>query len=150
MICATRNIIIFNKHLDPETRRNAYRPTLIKGVSLYDRRETSKNGGFHSGQSNYMLRIPYDATVQDGRTYEAAAEYDADESAAGHWTVHTDDYIVVLEGWDVEISGACFEQDIKELARTNGYQGRAIQIDDFSDNTGRGSDRVKHWRIGGA
>lgn len=150
MICADRDITIFNKFTDPETRRTAYRPTLINGCSLYDRHETSKNGGFHSGQSDYSVRIPYDAEIQDGRIYESAVFYDADEQAGEHWTIHTEDYIVVWEDEGLEIANSVFEPDIIALAKQHGYQGLAIQIDDYADNTRRGSDRVKHWRIGGA
>ena len=97
MICADRDIILLNKKLDMETRREVYIPTQISGVSIYDNRQSSRGGEFHEESEAFKIRVPIRARVQDGRTYLPETHYDAltAEEAAAYWTLHTEDMIIV-------------------------------------------------------
>ncbi len=156
MICADRDIILLNKKLDKETRRDVYIPTRISGVSVYDKRQSSKDGGFHEETEDFKIRIPISADVQQDKQYIPEAHYDTltVEKAVDYWTLHNEDLIIIIEaGLDSEL--AVFETDVitseqaEALAKKIGFQKEIIRIVDYSDNTHRGSNRVKHWRIGG-
>lgn len=158
MICADRDIILLNKKLDKETRREVYIPTQISGVSVYDNRQSSRDGVFHEESETFKIRIPLKARVQDGRTYLPETHYDARtaEAAASYWTLHTEDMIIVSATSFEDVNTSVFEtgavdmQQAEEMADSIGFQKDLIRIVDYSDNTLRGSAKVKHWRIGGA
>lgn len=160
MICATRDIILFNKRLDEEERRDMYIPVQISGVSVYDNRQSTKEGGFHSQSDDFKIRIPISADVQDGRTYLPETQYDAlpDDDASGYWTIHTEDMIVICAADILDVNTSVFTSDsellepdaVETIADEVGFQKEVIHITSYADNTLRGSDRVKHWRIGGA
>ena len=158
MICADRDIILLNKKLDKETRRDVYITTQISGVSIYDNRQSSRDGVFHEDSEAFKIRVPIKARVQGGRTYLPETHYDAltVEEAAAYWTLHTEDMIIVsTTGFD-DVNTSAFEtgavdmQQAEEMAAVIGFQKELIRIVDYSDNTLRGSAMVKHWRIGGA
>lgn len=158
MTCADRDIILLNKRLDRETRRDVFIPTQISGVSVYDNRQSSKDSGFHKDSETFKIRIPIGAQVQDGRTYIPETHYDAlsDSEAREHWTIHNED-LIILSAYsfgDVNISAfgtdAVTMQQAEEFAHMAGFQKEIISIADYSDNTLRGSRSVRHWRIGGA
>lgn len=158
MICATRDIILLNKRLDRASRRDVYIATQISGVSIYDNRQSSKDGGFHSETENFKIRIPISAEVQGGREYLPETHYDTsgDEEIEGKWTLHNEDLIIVCASTFGDVNTSVFETDAvttdqaEAMAKLVGFQKELIHIVDYSDNTLRGSDAVKHWRIGGA
>ena len=80
-----------------------------------------------------MIRIPYPQEEKYVRT---------GYSGIG-WTLRNGDLIVPGAHQVGDVSKA----DITELAKTAGVD--VITITDFANNTIHGSDRVKHWRIGG-
>lgn len=157
MICATRDIILLNKRLDKASRRDVFIPTQISGVSIYDNRQSSSDGGFRSETEAFKIRIPIGARVQDGRTYLPETHYDAltVEEAAAHWTLHNEDLIIVSASRFEDVNTSAFEtaavttQQAEEMADSVGFQKELVRIVDYSDNTLRGSAAVKHWRIGG-
>lgn len=157
MICADRDIIILNKRLDRESRRDVFIPTQISGVSIYDNRQSSRDGGFHAETEAFKVRIPVGAQAQDGRTYLPETHYDAltDEEAKAHWTLHNEDLIIVSTSRFEDVNTSAFEtavtmQQAEEMADSAGFQKELVHIVDYSDNTLRGSIAVRHWRIGGA
>lgn len=158
MICADQDIILLNKRLDTEARRDVFIPTQISGVSIYDNRQSSSDGGFHSEKEAYKIRIPIGAQVQDGRTYLPETHYDAltAAEAEAYWTLHNEDLIIVSASGFEDVNTSAFEtaavtmQQAEEMADSVGFQKTLVLIVDYSDNTLRGSDAVKHWRIGGA
>lgn len=157
MICATRDIVLLNRTVDRSTRRDAFHATKISGVSVYDSRQSSKNGGLRSENETFKIRIPIKAVVQAGRTYMPETYYDLlpSEEAASHWTIHNEDLIIVCASAFDDIDTAAFEADpatieqAEALANAIGFQRELISINSYADNTLRGSDAVKHWRIGG-
>ena len=157
MICATRDIILLNRRVDNHTRRDGFYATKISGVSIYDHRESSKTGGLRAETETYKIRIPITAEIQDGRTYMPETYYDLLplEDIAEHWTIHNEDMVIVCASAFEDIDAAVFDTEpvsierVEALADSIGFQRELISINSYADNTMRGSDAVKHWRIGG-
>ena len=63
MIAATHDIILLNKSLDKETRRDVYTATLVSGVSVYNRTQSTADNNFHELAEKYKIRIPITAVV---------------------------------------------------------------------------------------
>lgn len=92
-------ITVFNKRLSAD-RREVYFPTCIRSASFLENKSSGHStDGAHSQSLAYKLRIPANATVQNGRGYVSEAEYARmdDAAAAGCWTLQTGDYVVPME-----------------------------------------------------
>lgn len=155
MIAAIHNIILFNKRLDTETRRDVFVATFISGVSVYSNKQSTTDKNFHETTEKYKIRIPITAKVQSNKVYLPELRYDKLTSAETkeYWTLHTEDFIVVCSSDDIKnpvFDSAVTQQQAEEIAKSYGIFNNLIYIVDYSDNTLRGSKRTKHWRIGGA
>lgn len=155
MIAATHNIILFNKRLDSETRRDVFIATFISGVSVYNNKHSTSDDNFHRATENFKIRIPITANIQNNKTYIPETRYDDlnFSEAMEYWTLHTEDLIIVYGSENIDFSlleSALSQQQIEEIANNYGLQKEVISVVDYSDNTLRGSKRTKHWRIGGA
>ena len=139
-------VTVFNARAGSD-RREVFMPTVIGGASYQEVRGASSSKGVHSESLSFKLRIPIDAKVQDDRSYVGEAAYKAlsDDDAKQHWTLRKGDYIIAgaYEGSE-ELS----QQELDAVAK--GMCKELIRIAEYADNTLRGSDAVKHWRIGGA
>ena len=149
MITADRNIVLFNKYHDPVGMRGVFIPTAISGVSYHESLGTAQNDINRSQQFTYKIRIPVSATIQGDRTYIKADKFKA--SPEGHWTLHGGDYVLVMDPGAVapELTGTYTEMQVKAMAGTGNYSSPEILVMDYADNTLRGSDATRHWRIGG-
>lgn len=138
MIC-NANITIVNRKRDSE-RNEVLMPTVIKNVAWHS---SSNATGGNSASSNdtVKVRIPIDADF-GGKTYVPRVLYDAMsiEEAKEHWTLAERDIIVRGEVTEEEISQTKLAEQFHELFLINSY----------SDNTDLGTDRIKHWRVGGS
>ena len=143
MINADRNIILFNLRLDKTDRREKLIPTRIKGVSFYDTRSSS---GTDSRQENldFKIRIPITAQVEEGRVYIDERLYAelTDEEALKYWTLQKGCYVI-------EDQGDSFRNEPITTDSLKEARPDIITVMEYADNTRRGSDMVKHWRIGG-
>ena len=128
------DITIYNCRLDEETRREAYYPTVIRGVSYHESIGESGSPKNRSEASGYEIRIPLNADTS-GREYVDAGTYRGLSDASGYWTIQEDD-----------------------LIRIGCYPGPAVYLDELrdakymiignhADNTKRGSRFTRHWRI---
>lgn len=130
-------ITIYNRRR--KGRESVLIPTVISEASwFYGRRAV--RGQFIDSDDSYQVRIPYGADTS-GKTYVNPAQYAemADEEAAGYWTIQIDD--IVLKGeYSSQVTD---ERELRELTDD------LFVVNTFADNTIRGSDAVKHWRIGG-
>lgn len=130
-------ITIYNRRRSG--RESKLIPTVISEASwFYGRRAV--RGQFIDSDDSYQVRIPYGADTS-GKTYVNPAQYAAmaDEEAAGYWTIQIDD--IVLKGeYSSQVTD---ERELRELTDD------LFVVNTFADNTIRGSDAVKHWRIGG-
>ena len=98
-------------------------------------------------------------TLQKVLSYEEEYKKLSDEEAERYWTIQKNAYImqgeyVTAEQWQFDTfsfrSGVILKEAIEDLAKLRKYDESFITITEYADNTVRGTDRTKHWRIGGA
>ena len=137
------DITIFNAVYDSTTRNEKFIPTVIRNVSLFVAETANTNDGVWTEQSSYKIRVPYlDATIEGVREYVPQERYTGDSST---WTLRHGDLIAL----------GVYASDTASLTRdaaiewASGAGVKMISISDYADNTIRGSDATKHWRIGG-
>lgn len=138
-------VTVFNARAGSD-RCEVFMSTVISGASYQEVRGASSSKGVHSESLSFKLRIPIDAKVQDDRSYVGETAYKAlsDGDVKKHWTLRKGDYVIVgaYEG-----SEALSQQELDAIAK--GMCKELIRISEYADNTIRGTDAVKHWRIGG-
>ena len=133
-------ITIFNARFLAKTRSEVYLPTVIQNVSFYESHASSATDGVWTDDSAYKFRIPFvGAGIQNDRTYRKADDFY--RSDVEGWTIRKGD-IVMLGAYAGDKTSLTMA-DLKALGK------KLIAVTDFADNTIRGSDAVKHWRIGG-
>lgn len=140
------DITIFNGRYQKDTRTEAYVPTTIRNVSLLVSDGVNTNDGVWTDQATYKIRIPFiGAEVQDGREYEFEELYRASDDPDA-WTIRKGDYIVtgLYDGDKTLLTKA----ELDAWAKSKGL--KLVSITEYADNTIRGCDATKHWRIGGA
>lgn len=135
------DITIFNRRYDAAERTEQFYPSRIKGVSLYKRRGTTAQNQEISSADVFTVRIPIDADME-GKTYMEAMAYEAlsDDDFSGYWTLQPGAIIVrgLVES----------DEPIPEVDLEKAYPD-VIRIVNFTDNTDRATDAMKHWRVGG-
>lgn len=141
------DITIFNARISNATRSEVFIPTTIKGVSYYESEGVNTNDGVWTDRSVYKLRVPYiGAEIQESRVYLPEKRYRTAESAEGYWSIREGDFLLLTE-----FIGEKESYTSKEIAAIAEELGlKPITVTEYADNTVRGSDTVKHWRIGGA
>lgn len=139
---ATDDVTIFNLRVGADRREKFY-ATRILGVSWYGTKGQSVSDTNRKEKAQCVIRIPVTATVEDGKQYISEEKYKklSDEEAERYWTIQKNAYIV---------RGAILKEDIEDLAKLRKYDESFITITEYADNTLRGTDRTKHWRIGGS
>jgi hypothetical protein len=132
------DITVYNKKYDPEDRTDYFIPTVINGVSLFYRRRSTISKGVQTKGLTAVIRIPTTAHMS-GKEYVSPEAYRGYSSVDNFWTVQIGDLVVpcVVDDPSPRIDS--------ELARD--YE--VIVVQEFTDNTTRGSENMKHWRIGG-
>ena len=87
-----------------------------------------------------VIRIPATATVEAGKQYISEEKYKklSDEDVEKYWTIQKNAYI--MRG---TYEGEIPDNPLKSIENL-------VTITEFADNTIRGTNRTKHWRIGGA
>ncbi|MCD8208337.1 MAG: hypothetical protein LUD72_10405 [Bacteroidales bacterium] len=161
MICATEDIIVLNTRYDAETRREKLLPTAIRGASVYQsvaqKSAATQTGDNRSDNTVYKIRIPLAAGSAYGKTYVPEAQYAdlTNDEAETHWTLQKGCYIMLrmLDSWEWDpfsfIDGETYNEDISDAQLLRRADSRYITVTEYSDDTRRGSDAVKHWRIEG-
>ena len=156
-----QDITIFNLRLDKETRREVFVPTNISEVSFVDVRSSSGSASEREENLAFKIRIPISARVQDARTYIPEDKYKLldDEEVKKYWTLQKGCYIITgtifYNGeWKFDdfafSSGVITSSRIRDFLDLFKYDRDIVRVTEYSDNTRRGSDAVKHWRVGGA
>lgn len=138
-------VTIFNRRLGAD-RREQYFPTCILDASYLEAKGSVQSSGVRSEKLTYRLRIPAGARTQDGRSYMGEAAYRAlaEDEAAGHWTLQKGDILLIRE---TGLTEPLDEAALKGLAAF--LAADVITVTEYADNTIRGTDAVRHWRIGG-
>lgn len=133
------DVTIFNLRIGVDRRERFY-ATKILGVSWYGSKGQVVSDTNRKSTMQCVIRIPYTATVEGGKQYISEEEYKklSDEDVEKYWTIQKNAYIMrgIYEG---EIP----DNPLKSIENL-------VTITEFADNTIRGTDRTKHWRIGGA
>ena len=158
MITANRIITVFNARADKEKRREVFIPTNIFGTSFYELDSSKFSGGVRSEEITCKIRIPFGARIEAGRTYLPESQYKtlADEDALFYWTLQKGSYILLastaVTAWGTgayDLGRPITKEELTALCHETRYTGRLISVVEYADNTQRGSQAVKHWRIGG-
>lgn len=138
------DITLFNKFFDKENRQDVFLPTVIRGVSLYMKSGSSGDLKYRESTATYKIRIPIDADMGESSFVDPVAykQLQKDE-AVKHWTLQPDS-VIIPEIVDVAELG----ESVSLTDLTKKY-GTFITVTDYSDNTTRGIQSMKHWRIGG-
>lgn len=154
------DITIFNQVIGAD-RREVFVPTMIAGAFWYDVRSMSQSDRYREGNSKVIIRIPYDAEIQDDRIYLPEEQYKRlkQEDIEKYWTIQKNAY--VLKRHMVQADKWLFDSFSFRYGKITGLIPEEVQqlrmededfftIVEYADNTQRGSNRMKHWRIGGA
>lgn len=134
------DVTIFNLRIG-EDRREKFAATRILGVSWYGTKGQAVSGTDRKATAQYVIRIPHTAIVEGGKKYIGEEEYRnlSDEDAEKYWTIQKGAYIVRGQ-----------YEELTDLAKLRQCNEDFVTITEFADNTVRGTDATKHWRIGGA
>lgn len=154
------DVTIFNLRIGAYRREKFY-ATRILGVSWYRTEGQSVSDNNRKAATKCVVRIPFNAITEGEKQYISEEEYKklSDEEAERYWTIQKNAYImqgeyVTAEQWQFDTfsfrSGVILKEAIEDLAKLRKYDESFITITEYADNTVRGTDRTKHWRIGGA
>lgn len=133
------DITIFNKVLDPETRSDVFRPTVIRGVSIHMVLGSSSSKKNQDRLQDARIRIPITADT-GGKKYVPSFRYKSVGGEGNIWTIQVGDLVVPHIADNIEVT--------RESDLWRNFDD-VIVVKEYADNTTRGSDFVKHWRIGG-
>ena len=133
------DVTIFNLRIGAD-RRETFSATRILGVSWYESKGQVVSDTVRKGTAQCVIRIPYTATVEGGKQYISEEEYKklSDEDVEKYWTIQKNAYI--MRG---TYEGEIPDNPLKSVENL-------VTITEFADNTIRGTNRTKHWRLGGA
>lgn len=147
-----QDITIFNLRLNKEIRREYFIATNISAVSFVDTRSSGGTASERSENLHFRIRIPVNTEVQDSRTYISEDKYKLldDDEAKKHWTLQKGCYIITGNLPEGDSGSEITSEQIRDYLDLFQYDRDIVHVTEYSDNTRRGSDAVKHWRIGGA
>lgn len=132
-------ITLYNGRYNPDTKKQEYRRTQIRGIYWYTEQKTNIGDKGLVSADLYKIRIPADAVVQGGRKYIDAMKYrilTADE-VYGYWTINNGDLFV---------RGVIYD-DIEKLSDLTLKYANVGRVNSFSDNR---QGLNPHIRVGGA
>lgn len=133
------DVTIFNIRIGADRREKFY-ATRIMGVSWYGTKGETVSDTDRKDKAKCVIRIPATATVEAGKQYISEEKYKklSDEDVEKYWTIQKNAYI--MRG---TYEGEIPDNPLKSIENL-------VTITEFADNTIRGTNRTKHWRIGGA
>ena len=133
------DVTIFNLRIGADRREKFY-ATRIMGVSWYGTKEETVSDTDRKDKAKCVIRIPATATVEAGKQYISEEKYKklSDEDVEKYWTIQKNAYI--MRG---TYEGEIPDNPLKSVENL-------VTITEFADNTIRGTNRTKHWRLGGA
>ena len=128
-------ITVFNARVDPQTRCEAYAPTVLRGCRWFARRGAKAAEGGLKGDELLVVRVPIDVDA-GGRRYTEPRDYHAAASVDGLWT---------LQPGDVVVKGVVAGTDTPAQLRVRFAD--AFTVLRVTDS--RSAPRGKHWKIEG-
>lgn len=131
------DVTIFNLRIGAD-RREKLCATRIMGVSWYGTKGETVSDTDRKDKAKCVIRIPATATVEAGKQYISEEKYKklSDEDVEKYWTIQKNAYI--MRG---TYEGEIPDNPLKSIENL-------VTITEFADNTIRGTNRTKHWRIG--
>ncbi len=143
MMC-NADIIIFNKAVGAD-RREIFLPTVIRNVCWYGSNALDGSG---AATASYKVRIPYQAEVDGRKRYVPEREYARVGGAEKKklWTLQKNSYAMVFQKG---VIGTRNEFDPGEVLDLSKRFDDFFTVTEYADNTIRGTDFTKHWRVGG-
>ena len=134
MMLTNATITIYHHTYDSLTRFDTWHRTIIENVHVYvDHKASAGDSGLNSAEV-YKIRIPTD--VENADQYLPPEEYAKLKDLEEHWTIQTDDQIVLGE----------YDQEIERPADLKDVRLRHCKVLSWSDNRFGG---LPHWRIEG-
>lgn len=135
-IFATENmaVTVYNRGYDSLTRFDTWHGTVIENVHIYVNHKASVGDSGLNSAEVYKIRIPTD--VENADQYLPPEEYAKLEDPEEHWTIQTDDQIVLGE----------YNQEIEKPADLKDVRLRHCKVLSWSDNRFGG---LPHWKIEG-
>ena len=139
------DIVIFNKTIGAD-RREVFLPTIIHDVCWYGSRSLDGSG---SASGKYAVRIPYRSEVEGRKTYVSEVEYARTtlEEKKHLWTLQKNCYVMAFKK---SILRGRKELDPVEVLEIGKVIDDFFVVTEYADNTIRGTERTKHWRVGGS
>ena len=139
------DIVIFNKTIGAD-RREVFLPTIINDVCWYGSRSLDGSG---AASGKYAVRIPYRSEVEGRKTYVSEVEYARTtlEEKKHLWTLQKNCYVMAFKK---SILRGRKELDPVEVLEIGKVIDDFFVVTEYADNTIRGTERTKHWRVGGS
>mgnify|MGYP000064864605 FL=1 len=127
-------ITVYNHKYDLLTHFDTWHRTVIENVHIYVNHKASAGDSGLNSAEVYKIRIPTD--VENADQYLPPEEYAKLEDPEEHWTIQTDDQIVLGE----------YAQEIERPADLKDVRLRHCKVLSWSDNRFGG---LPHWKIEG-
>lgn len=134
VVLANATITVYNHRYDSLTHFDTWHRTVIENVHIYVNHKASAGDSGLNSAEVYKIRIPAD--VENADQYLPPEEYAKLEDLEEHWTIQTDDQIVLGE----------YAQEIERPADLKDVRLRHCKVLSWSDNRFGG---LPHWRIEG-
>lgn len=138
------DIIIFNKAVGAD-RREVFLPTVIYNACWYASSSLDNNG---STSGNFKVRIPYRSATDGRKHYVPEHEYSklSSEEKKRSWTLQKNSYVMVFREGVIRDRKEFSPEEVLDFGKK--YDDFFI-VTEYADNTIRGTDFTKHWRVGG-
>lgn len=134
VVLTNATITVYNRGYDSLTRFDTWHRTVIENVHVYVNHKASAGDSGLNSAEVYKIRIPTD--VENADQYLPPEEYAKLKDPEEHWTIQTDDQIVLGE----------YDQEIERPADLKDVRLRHCKVLSWSDNRFGG---LPHWRIEG-
>ena len=136
MRLCNETITVVNSRHNPETDRDEYTGTVIKGVSWHCEIASTVDGSGLKSANKFSIRIPTDADF-NGRTYVDPITYSTGDNS---------DMIFTLKNGDLIVRGAVTTAITKPAELKQNYP-EIVTILGVTDN--RRAPNSPHWRVVG-
>ena len=138
------DIIIFNKAIGAD-RREMFLPTVIYNACWYASSSLDNNG---STSGNFKVRIPYRSAIDGRKHYVPEHEYSrlSSEEKKRSWTLQKNSYVMVFREGVIRDRKEFSLEEVLDFGKK--YDDFFV-VTEYADNTIRGTDFTKHWRVGG-
>ena len=134
VVITNADVTVYNRISGDASNYDTWHRTVIENVHVYvDHKASVGDSGLNSAEV-YKIRIPTD--VENADQYLPPEEYAELKDPGEHWTIQTDDQVVLGE----------YDQEIERPADLKNVRLRHCKVLSWSDNRFGG---LPHWKIEG-